>query len=80
MEKKIENALKKAGLDYRHVTLMFGEFGENTRPGIMVAHDYEGPYPTDEARALHHKALAIAAKYGCRAEARGYYTATLIYC
>ena len=71
--KKIIKALEKAGLNsYKLYTLTDG----NT--GIMVNHDYIGPYPTAEALKNHTTAGKIAIKYNCRYEARGYKSATLI--
>lgn len=71
--KKIIKALEKAGLNsYKLYTLPDG------KTGIMVNHDYIGPYPTAEALKNHTTAGKIAIKYNCRYEARGYKSATLI--
>lgn len=75
---KLVKALVKAGLtEYKAVNIYNGD---DARLGILVLHDYEGPYPTSESRKKHWAAGAIAEKHGLRYEPRGHYTATLIYC
>lgn len=65
--------LTAAGLKYKEVQLYNPE-----KRGIMVYHDYNGPYPTKEAMDSHKAVTAIANKYKVYSEPRGYYTATLI--
>lgn len=69
----IKKALTAAGLDFKAVKLT------GDRAGIMVLHDYSGPYPTRDALEKHQAAQRIAEKWGFRAERRGHCTATLIY-
>lgn len=74
---KIINALEKAGLhEYKSVSI---SGNENSRRGIMVLHDYDGPYPTRESYEKHYAVEKIATRNGCRSESRGHNTATLIY-
>lgn len=71
--------LKKKGLDAQEVMLCNFNDAADTFRAVMVYHDYEGLYPTDEARKDYHTAMNYARKNGFHAEERGYCQATLIY-
>lgn len=71
--KKLAARLRRAGLHPEFIKLT------GDRDAIRIAHDYEGPYPTQEAVETHWTARSIAGKAGYRADPRGYYTATYIY-
>lgn len=71
------NKLLKSGYEAKKVNLWSNDGKE--RFGIMVKHDYCGPYPTKEALETHVAVANIARHAGFDAEKRGYYTATLIY-
>ena len=60
MEKanKIIKALERAGLMENKVCKL-----SNGKTGIMVSHDYNGPYPTNEAYKKHYTAEKIANRY-----------------
>ena len=49
-------------------------------PGIMVEHDYYGPYPYDEIWKSYYYVKRLARAAGYQSEERGYFTGTLIYC
>ncbi len=71
---RIIKALTAAGLaDVSPVKLT------EDRRGLMVHHDYSGPYPTAEALHLAQAARRVADRFGLRSEARGHKSATLIY-
>ena len=74
---KIIKALQRAELKQYKVV---GFSDDPHKIGVMVYHDYYGPYPDREAIQKHNTACRIAIKNGLRFEQRGYYTATLIYC
>lgn len=77
--KRIERALQRAGLEYNPVRIYKTDSrSPETVPAIMVYHDYNGPYPTQESRGRMHQAERIADRHHLRHETRGYYTATLI--
>lgn len=69
--------LTRAGLTAEAVTIRTAATEE--APAVRVMHNYSGLYPTPEALAAHRAAVKVAAALGLRAEARGCYTATLIY-
>ena len=74
---KVIAALEKAGLtDHKPVNVWQGE---NSKPGIMVMHDYSGLYPGKDTFEKYHAACKIAKRFGLSAENRGHYVATLIY-
>lgn len=76
-QQRIIKALGRAGLvDCKPVILS----GVPQKCGVMVYHDYFGPYPDRDAIQKHNTACKIATKNGMRYEQRGHYTATLIYC
>lgn len=75
----LRRKLEAKGLDARLVTLHNIDGTGKTSPGIMVYHDYDGPYPTRETFDQHNTATAAADRNGFRSEQRGHYTATLIW-
>lgn len=75
--KSLVNALSRAGLNEYKIV---GFSDDPQKVGVMVYHDYYGPYPDREAIKKHNDAAKIAIKNKLRFEQRGYYTATLIYC
>lgn len=80
MQKAIEKALQRAGLEYKIVQLYKTDSNSpETVQALCVSHNYEGLYPTQETWIKIYQVRRIAAKYHLRHETRGYYTATLIY-
>lgn len=71
------NKLLKNGYEAKKVNLLSKDGKE--RLGIMVKHDYNGPYPTKDALDIHTAVASIARRAGFNADKRGYCTATLIY-
>lgn len=71
---RITAALTAAGLlDVQPVKLT------GDRRGLLVRHDYIGPYPTADALRLADAARRVADRFGLRSEERGHKSATLIY-
>ena len=69
-EKNLMKALQRAGItDCKIVS-----------SGVLVFHDYCGPYPTRAAIEGHNKACKVAIRNKLRFEQRGHYSATLIFC
>lgn len=80
MQKAIEKALQRAGLEYKPVRLYKTDSNSpETVPALCVSHNYDGLYPTQETWLKIYQVKRIAAKYHLRHETRGYYTATLIF-
>lgn len=80
MQKAIEKALQRAGLEYKPVRFYKTDSNSpETVPAIMVYHDYTGPYPTSETWGKIYQVRRIAARHHLRTETRGYYTASLIF-
>lgn len=76
----IENALKRAGIQYRHVRIYRTDSRDpETVPAIMASHDYTGPYPPKDTWNQISMIRRIAERHHARTETRGFYTATLIY-
>lgn len=75
----LRRRLEAKGLDARLITLHNVDGSGKTAPGIMVYHDYNGPYPTRETFDAHNAAVAAATRNGFRSEQRGHYSATLIW-
>ena len=73
------NGLRKKGLDAQIITVHNYHGSGHDAPGIMVYHDYDGPYPSRDALNSCDIATAYATRHGYSAEQRGHYTATLIY-
>jgi hypothetical protein len=71
-QKSVTKALTAAGIAFKPCTMTDGSLA------VMAIHDYEGMYPTEEARAAHTEAARIASRRGLYFEARGYMTGTLI--
>lgn len=77
MQDKLLRRLSAAGItDCEPVKL---QFADRIVPAVVVHHDYDGIYPTFDALNVHRAVLKIADKLGLKAEARGCYTATMIY-
>ena len=75
----LKKNLRKKGLDARDCTVCNLKDGRATAPAIMVHHDSEGLYPTNEAYHAYCIASDYARKHGFYAEERGFTQATLIY-
>lgn len=71
--------LQKKGLDARPRTIYNLSDGRSEAPAIMVYHDYNGPYPTEEAYNAAYTAREYARKHNFYAETRGMCTGTIIY-
>ena len=78
MNKKLLTALDAARLDYRPVKIYLDN--DNTCNGILVSHNYCGCYPSEDALRKHEETMRIARRFSLKAEKRGYYISTLIYC
>lgn len=80
MQKAIEKALQRAGLEYKPVSVWATDSTNPEKiPAIMVYHDYTGPYPTSETWGKIYQVRRIAARHRLNYETRGYYSATLLY-
>lgn len=53
--------------------------GEDETPGIMVTHNYSGLYPSAETWETFYRIKKLARAAGYDSEARGYFTASLIF-
>lgn len=73
------NNLRKKGLDAQIITIHNYHGSGHDAPGIMVYHNYDGPYPSRDALHACDIAEAYARRHGYNSEQRGHYTATLIY-
>lgn len=74
--KKLFNAMDKAGLNYRLVTIVNRD---DSTSGVMVEHNYNGMYPDRNAIDKAAAAARIANKYNLKCEKRGHGVATLIF-
>ena len=76
---KLFTLLTRKGFLARKVTVYncFEECGTDV-PGIMVSHNYNGPYPSAETWTTFYSVKKLASAAGFHCEERGYYTATLI--
>lgn len=75
IEKLFKN-ITREGFTARRVMV---STGDESTPGIMVSHDYEGLYPTFETWTTFYRIQKLARAAGFQSEERGYFTATLIW-